>query len=67
MKFFLETRLVLRFCFVSGILPSSGGQLVLAGDPKQLGPVIRSPISIKFGLELSLLERLMARDIYMPG
>ncbi|XP_051890987.1 putative helicase MOV-10 isoform X2 [Pristis pectinata] len=36
-----------------------GGQLVLAGDPKQLGPVLRSPIAIKRGLELSLLERLM--------
>ncbi|XP_059806288.1 putative helicase MOV-10 [Hypanus sabinus] len=36
-----------------------GGQLVLVGDPKQLGPVLRSPIAIKHGLELSLLERLM--------
>ncbi|XP_062921481.1 putative helicase MOV-10 isoform X1 [Mobula hypostoma] len=36
-----------------------GGQLVLVGDPKQLGPVLRSPIAIRHGLELSLLERLM--------
>ncbi|XP_072336263.1 putative helicase MOV-10 isoform X1 [Scyliorhinus torazame] len=36
-----------------------GGQLVLAGDPKQLGPVLRSPIAIQHGLDLSLLERLM--------
>ena len=50
-----------------GILPSSGSQLVLAGDPKQLGPIIRSPLTIKFGLELSLLERLMNRDIYKPS
>ena len=28
----------------------SGGQLVLAGDPKQLGPILRSPISQKYGL-----------------
>ena len=27
-----------------------GGQLVLAGDPKQLGPILRSPISVKYGL-----------------
>ncbi|KAL9988658.1 hypothetical protein ACROYT_G003130 [Oculina patagonica] len=36
-----------------------GGQLVLAGDPKQLGPILRSPITQKYGLETSLLERLM--------
>ncbi|XP_022790587.1 putative helicase mov-10-B.1 [Stylophora pistillata] len=36
-----------------------GGQLVLAGDPKQLGPTLRSSISQKYGLEISLLERLM--------
>jgi superfamily I DNA and/or RNA helicase len=36
---------------------SSGGQVVLAGDPKQLGPVLRSSDSIKFGLGISLLER----------
>ena len=47
---------------------SSGGQVVLAGDPKQLGPVLRSSDSIKFGLGISLLERLMEKcDIYQPG
>ena len=35
------------------------GQLILAGDPKQLGPVLRSPIALKCGLQISLLERLM--------
>ena len=29
------------------------------GDPKQLGPVLRSPIALKYGLQISLLERLM--------
>ena len=43
---------------LAGIL-SKKGQLVLAGDPKQLGPVLRSPIALKFGLQVSLLERLM--------
>ncbi|XP_077997664.1 putative helicase MOV-10 [Glandiceps talaboti] len=47
---------------VAGLLDrnnAKGGQLVLAGDPKQLGPVLRSPLAIKYGLAKSLLERLM--------
>ncbi|XP_038054524.1 putative helicase MOV-10 [Patiria miniata] len=38
-----------------------GGQVVLAGDPKQLGPVLRSPLALEHGLELSLLERFMTK------
>ncbi|KAH3800819.1 putative helicase MOV-10 [Dreissena polymorpha] len=34
-------------------------QLVIAGDPKQLGPIIRSKIALNFGLPISLMERLM--------
>jgi superfamily I DNA and/or RNA helicase len=37
---------------------------VLAGDPKQLGPIIRSDIGKKFGLEKSLLERVSERECY---
>lgn len=43
---------------LAGILAAKG-QMVLAGDPKQLGPVLRSPIALKHGLQISLLERLM--------
>ncbi|KAF6017027.1 MOV10 [Bugula neritina] len=36
-----------------------GGQLVLAGDPKQLGPILRSALATLHGFDVSLLERLM--------
>jgi len=45
-------------------LISSNGQVVMAGDPKQLGPVIRSNMGLKHGLNISLLERLMAMELY---
>lgn len=38
--------------------------VVLSGDPKQLGPVIRSGIARELGLEVSYLERLVARPPY---
>ncbi|KAJ7309928.1 Helicase MOV-10, partial [Desmophyllum pertusum] len=38
-----------------------GGQLVFAGDPQQLGPVLRSPVAIKCGLGMSLLEWMMTK------
>ncbi|KAF9484835.1 RNA helicase [Pholiota conissans] len=38
--------------------------VILSGDPKQLGPIIRSPIARELGLEMSYLERLMSRDAY---
>ncbi|KAL3776572.1 hypothetical protein ACHAW5_000336 [Stephanodiscus triporus] len=37
---------------------------VLAGDPKQLGPIIRNDIAKAFGLEKSLLERLSQLEPY---
>ena len=38
--------------------------VVLSGDPKQLGPIIRSGIAIELGLGQSYLERLMSLDAY---
>uniref|UniRef100_A0A3Q4GL09 RNA helicase n=1 Tax=Neolamprologus brichardi TaxID=32507 RepID=A0A3Q4GL09_NEOBR len=47
---------------IAGLLDAEKGQLVLAGDPKQLGPILRSPLAIEHGLGLSLLERLMRHN-----
>uniref|UniRef100_A0A3P9KYN0 RNA helicase n=1 Tax=Oryzias latipes TaxID=8090 RepID=A0A3P9KYN0_ORYLA len=50
---------------IAGLLSPQEGQLVLAGDPKQLGPIVHSPIASKHQLGLSLLERLMDyNDLY---
>ncbi|KIY67632.1 RNA helicase [Cylindrobasidium torrendii FP15055 ss-10] len=38
--------------------------VVLSGDPKQLGPIIRSPVARELGLETSYIERLMRTDAY---
>ena len=40
-------------------------QLVLAGDPHQLGPVLASSQADSLGLSLSLLERIMTREPYL--
>ena len=34
---------------LSGLIGDQVTQVVLAGDPKQLGPVIRSPLASKLG------------------
>ncbi|KAF6757649.1 RNA helicase [Ephemerocybe angulata] len=38
--------------------------VVLSGDPRQLGPIVRSGVARKLGLEKSWLERLMERKCY---
>jgi len=43
------------------------GQLVLGGDPQQLGPIIHSTAAKEHGLACSLLERLMTRTVYQKG
>ena len=52
----------------AGLL-GKGGQLVLGGDPRQLGPIIHSSLAKEYGLACSLLERLMERCVYgqQPG
>lgn len=43
---------------------ASPPSIVLAGDPKQLGPVIRNNFAKVFGLHQSMLERLSKREAY---
>nr|CAB3263913.1 putative helicase mov-10-B.1 [Phallusia mammillata] len=43
------------------------GRVVMAGDPKQLGPIVRSKVAVDFGYGKSYMERLMEDfEIYLP-
>nr|XP_036862625.1 RNA helicase Mov10l1 isoform X2 [Manis javanica] len=48
-----------------GLISDVSGQIVLAGDPMQLGPVIKSRLAVAYGLSISMLERLMSRPVYL--
>uniref|UniRef100_A0A8C5TIV5 Mov10 like RISC complex RNA helicase 1 n=1 Tax=Malurus cyaneus samueli TaxID=2593467 RepID=A0A8C5TIV5_9PASS len=48
-----------------GLISEADGQIILVGDPKQLGPAIKSKLAQNFGLSMSLLERLSSRELYM--
>lgn len=41
-----------------GLLHAKSGQVVLAGDPKQLGPIIRSPFAEKYGMGMTRLPHI---------
>uniref|UniRef100_A0A8C3QHH1 RNA helicase n=1 Tax=Cyanoderma ruficeps TaxID=181631 RepID=A0A8C3QHH1_9PASS len=48
-----------------GLISEADGQIILVGDPKQLGPTIKSKLAQTFGLNVSLLERLSSRELYL--
>ncbi|KAI0075956.1 P-loop containing nucleoside triphosphate hydrolase protein [Panus rudis PR-1116 ss-1] len=45
-------------------LSDNNTNVILSGDPKQLGPIIRSAVARELDFELSYLERLMKMAIY---
>ncbi|XP_057673165.1 putative helicase mov-10-B.1 [Corythoichthys intestinalis] len=44
---------------LAGLLDPKSGLVVLAGDHKQLGPIVASPLAEKYGMGISFLERMM--------
>lgn len=57
----LEPEALIPITFLSG----KSGQVVLAGDPMQLGPVVLSRYAIDNGLSTSFLVRILARFPYL--
>lgn len=51
--------------FIVFLNPRQGGQLVLAGDPKQLGPVVFSLLAKHNGLGQSMLARIINYPPYI--
>ncbi|CAH0778069.1 unnamed protein product [Bemisia tabaci] len=54
----------------AGFKPKDGvrrAQIILAGDPNQLGPIICGRLSELMGLNISLLERLMSLELYQKN
>lgn len=48
------------------LLAKEKAQVILAGDPKQLGPVVISQVAKAYGYEKSFLERLSEHEFYSP-
>ncbi|KAF2879925.1 hypothetical protein ILUMI_26254 [Ignelater luminosus] len=47
------------------LLDVLAGQIILAGDPQQLGPVVISKLSAAYGLEETYLDRMLSRFPYV--
>ncbi|EGO29183.1 hypothetical protein SERLADRAFT_456582, partial [Serpula lacrymans var. lacrymans S7.9] len=45
-------------------MADNNSNVVLSGDPKQLGPIIRSGVARELGLDISYIERLMTTEAY---
>uniref|UniRef100_T1J397 RNA helicase n=1 Tax=Strigamia maritima TaxID=126957 RepID=T1J397_STRMM len=51
-------------CLIPILYCGPDGQIILAGDPFQLGAVVRSKMGLNCGFSMSFLERLMQRYLY---
>ncbi|RXW19457.1 hypothetical protein EST38_g6387 [Candolleomyces aberdarensis] len=45
-------------------LGNENTNVILAGDDRQLGPVVNSPVASALGMKTSFLKRMMEREIY---
>lgn len=57
----VETETMIPFSFLN----HQHAQVIMAGDPKQLGPVVTSKVSKEFQYERSFLERLSRHPFYL--
>ena len=48
------------------IAAAPGSKVILAGDPMQLGAVVKLELAKTSGLGVSLMERLMDNELYRP-
>lgn len=58
----VETESLIPISFVS----KAKGQVILAGDPQQLGPIVVSQAAKQCGYDRSFLERLSQHEYYLP-
>lgn len=59
-----ESETLIAFAGVCSITDKLNAKIILAGDPKQLGPVIHDKMAADIGFDTSMLERLMNRSFY---
>lgn len=62
---FFKNIFIIETDFIAFLDPYRDGQVVLGGDPKQLGPVVMSFLAKDCGLGLSMLSRFINYPSYL--